>query len=105
MAVVDAKDARSLAADRAHIALPRLQRAILRKREPIAAGALSVAIVGLQRSAYAAAVVLQKARALAANALAGRFVLVGKRAAQSCLDPVPARAHRPGGLRNVRGMV
>src|SRR5262245_59496295 len=60
MAVVDAKNTRRLAADRAGIALSRLQRAILRKRKPVTAGTLAVAIVGLQRPAYAAAVVLRK---------------------------------------------
>src|SRR5262245_32670228 len=102
MAVVDAEDAYGLAADRAGIALPHLQRAILRKRQPIAAGALSVAVVRLQRPTHATPIVLQKPRALATHTFAGMLVFVGKWSVQSSLRPVSARAHRPGGLRKTQ---
>ncbi len=110
VAVIDAKDARHRAADRAGMALPFLQRAIVCQREPIATCAFCISIVGLERPPHAPAVVLQKACALAAAMFAGRFagrlVLVGSWAVCSSLGPVPARCHQPGGRNNrsVRGM-
>jgi hypothetical protein len=110
VAVIDAKDTRHRAADRAGMALPLLQRAIVCQRESIAAGALRITIVGLKRPPHAPAVVLQKARTLAAAMLggwlAGRLVLVGSWAVCSSLRPFPARCHQPGGRNNrsVRGM-
>jgi hypothetical protein len=104
VAVIDAKDARHRAADRAGMALPFLQRAIVCQREPIAAGALRITIIGLERPPHAPTVVLQKACTLAsavlAGWLAGRLVLVGSWAMQSSLGPVPARGHQPEGRNN-----
>src|SRR5215470_2240212 len=81
------------------MALPLLQRAIVCQREPIAPGSLRITIVGLERPPHAPAVVLQKARTLAAamlaGSLAGRLVLVGAWAMQSFLGPIPARCHQP----------
>src|SRR6185369_2454364 len=89
VAVVDAERTRHLAADRAGMTLPLLQRAIVCEREPIAAGAFCISIVWLERPPHAPAVVFQKACALAAamltDWLAGRLVLVGAGAMQSSL--------------------
>src|SRR5262245_57144144 len=53
VAVIDAERTRHLAADRAGMALPLLQRAIVCEREPVAARAFCIPVVWLERPPHA----------------------------------------------------